>query len=80
MLTLYGKLADDGDSWLFTPARRLDACAPDFGQSVRLNKSDVIVDSGYGLDGVRLSVELAKEVGLLPEQTSHHTMAAMYVP
>ena len=80
MLTLYGKLKDDGDAWLFTPARRLDPCGPNFGQAVRLPKHDVILESGYGLDGVRLSVELAKEVGLLPEQNSHHTIAALYVP
>ena len=76
MFTLYGELIDEGDAWLFTPARRLDPLAPNFGQAVRLPKEAVTTGHEYGFDSVRLSRKLAKEVGLIE---TPNTRAAMYV-
>jgi len=76
MLTLYGQLEDGGDACVFTPARSLDRCSPNFGKSVRLPKHDVIVDQSYGFDSVRLSTSLARKCGLLP-LPPQNTLAAM---
>lgn len=75
MLTLYGQLTDAGTAWLFTPARRLDALDPNYGQPVALPKDAVVVGDGYGLRSVRLSARLAAAAGLI---TKPNTRAAMY--
>lgn len=66
MFTIYGELIDGGDVWHFTPARRLDRCAPDYGESVELAKEEVTVDRSGGFDCVRLTARIAREAGLLP--------------
>lgn len=76
MLTLYGQLQDAGDAWLFTPARRLDRLAPNFGQAVRLPKDAVEVGEGFGLRSVRLSTRVAREAGLIEPP---NTRAAMCI-